>query len=133
MRYIQHPAYIRVGGKPLLLIYSASRFPDIRSTLRTWRTECRERGVGEIYLAMVESFDLTDQKVTPAELGFDAGVEFPPHNGGVHPVQVRDAVPQFRGQVFSYEQTAVHYMRPASRRRRPVANTRRARRSGRWP
>jgi len=114
MRYIQHPAYIRVGGKPLLLIYSASRFPDIRSTLRTWRTECRERGVGEIYLAMVESFDLTDQKVTPAELGFDAGVEFPPHNGGVHPVQVRDAVPQFRGQVFSYEQTAVHYMtRPA--------------------
>jgi GT2 family glycosyltransferase len=110
IRYVQHPSYIRVNGRPLILVYSATRFPDIRATLQTWRAECRAGGIGEIYVAMVESFDLTNQKTTPVELGFDAAVEFPPHNAGLFAMPGRVANSTFRGQVFSYEHTAVHYL-----------------------
>ena len=43
--------------------------------------------------------------------GFDATVEFPPHNRGVCPVQPAQILnPGFRGRVFDYEQTALSYM-----------------------
>lgn len=73
-KYLRDPRYIRVLGKPLLLVYRPSLFPDIRATAQRWRTWCRDNGIGEIYLAYPQSFDFVD----PAIFGFDAAIEFPP-------------------------------------------------------
>ena len=53
-RYMRHPAYIRIRGRPLLLIYRTDLFPAFDKTADRWREECRRLGLGEIYLAMVE-------------------------------------------------------------------------------
>jgi GT2 family glycosyltransferase len=79
IRHLRHSNYIRINGKPLLLIYRVGLFPDISRTSATWRAVCRQEGLGDIYLAMVNSFDLSWRPIDPSKLGFDAAVEFPPH------------------------------------------------------
>jgi hypothetical protein len=41
--------YIRVDGKPLVLIYKVDVIPNVRSLLSLWRDECRQAGLGDIY------------------------------------------------------------------------------------
>lgn len=67
--------YIRVNGRPLLLIYRIAIIPDLRETVALWREECAEAGIPDPYLAAVQSFGIGD----PTPDGFDAAVEFPPH------------------------------------------------------
>jgi GT2 family glycosyltransferase len=78
IRYLRHPNYIRVGGRPLLVVYRPALFPNPRWTSRVWREECRNEGLGEIYLAMVDAFNQT-RDLRPSDIGFDAAIEFPPH------------------------------------------------------
>jgi lipopolysaccharide biosynthesis protein len=68
--------YIRVDGRPLLLVYRVDLFPDARRTAGTWRDATRRAGLGEPYLVSVESFG---NKGDPRQFGFDAAVEFPGH------------------------------------------------------
>lgn len=67
--------YLRVGGRPMLLVYRTELMPDPRRTAELWRDEAVRAGVGDLYLVRVESFvwDLD-----PASIGFDAAVEFAP-------------------------------------------------------
>ncbi len=48
--------YIRVNGRPLLLVYRVDLFPDARRTAGIWREATREAGLEEPYLVTVESF-----------------------------------------------------------------------------
>lgn len=70
------PRYIRVEDKPLFLVYRASRLPDARRTTDILREEADRAGLGELFLARVESF--ADEREDPRGLGFDAAVEFAP-------------------------------------------------------
>lgn len=79
MRYMRHENYIRINGKPLLLVYRINLFPDIRRTTDIWREVCRMDGLGDIYLAYVESFEHATSFEDPKRFGFDASVEYPPH------------------------------------------------------
>lgn len=69
------PRYIRIDGRPLFLVYRTENLPDAARTAQIWRQEARLAGVGEIYLARVESFR---SGINPADIGFDAAVEFAP-------------------------------------------------------
>lgn len=69
--------YIRVGGRPLFLVYRASLLPDPPRTLDVWRKEAARLGVGELYLCKVEGFG-ADRERAPAEDGFDASVDWIP-------------------------------------------------------
>ncbi|TIO62497.1 MAG: glycosyltransferase [Mesorhizobium sp.] len=73
--YLRDPRYIRVDGKPLLLVYRPSLLPAAAETAQRWRKWCRDNGIGEIFLAYTQSFE----SVPPKQYGFDAAVEFPPN------------------------------------------------------
>lgn len=83
LRHIRHlapaladPRYVRVDGKPLLLVYRASALPAARRTTETWRREAARLGIGELFLTRVESFPR--ERGDPTTLGFDAAVDFQP-------------------------------------------------------
>ncbi len=100
--------YIRVDGKPMLLIYRAEQIPDLAHTLTLWRKEARESGVGELYLVAVESFTGMDNET---EAGFDATVEFPPHGRAVAPESTPSKLnPGFSGNLYDYKLTADNFM-----------------------
>jgi lipopolysaccharide biosynthesis protein len=70
------PRYMRVEGRPLLLIYRARRLPEPRTTAARFREEAHRLGAGEIFLCCVESFP--EERGDPEVVGFDAAVEFQP-------------------------------------------------------
>ena len=84
------PRYERVDGKPVFLVYRASDLPDARRTTDRWRTEAARLGVGELFLARVESF--RSEHGDPTALGFDAAVEFQPDWRNVRPSLVATGV-----------------------------------------
>lgn len=95
------PRYIRVDGKPLLLVYRINLLPDPSKAAEIWRSECRRMGIGEIYLAVIQSFGIKD----PRSYGFDAAIEFPPHHLGQAEIGVhnlKEVHPEFRGRIFDY-------------------------------
>lgn len=97
--YMRDPRYIRVDGKPLLLVYRPSLFPDAAATSGRWRDWCRRNGLGEIYLAYTQSFESNN----PEDYGFDAAIEFPPNNSGV-PLITEHSRPNadFQGRIFDW-------------------------------
>ncbi len=110
--YMRHPNYIRVNGKPLFLIYRAGLFPDIKKTTDIWRDTCRKEGIGEIYLAMVESFEHSRTGEHPAKFGFDASVEFPPHGTSTKiPPPGKLLNPEYSGYVNDYRELIIEKMK----------------------
>lgn len=77
---LRDPRYIRVDGKPLLLIYRPEIIPDFAARLATWREVFQREGLGEVAVYMMQSFLRYD----PTPWGCDGAVEFPPHNIGFH-------------------------------------------------
>jgi len=75
-RAFRDPRYIRVDGKPLFLIYRISKLPDPKRTADVFREEAHALGIGDLFLATVES--LRDDRPDPRHHGFDAAVEFQP-------------------------------------------------------
>ncbi len=72
---LKNENYIRVDGRPLLLIYCAQKIESPRETVQDWREFARTSGIGELHICAVQSFGFDD----PTGWGFDAAVEFPPH------------------------------------------------------
>ncbi|MBI5629295.1 MAG: glycoside hydrolase family 99-like domain-containing protein [Elusimicrobia bacterium] len=93
-RAFRDSRYIRVGGKPLFLVYRAGYLPDPRRTAELWRSECLKQGVGEIYLCSVESNYPAKYK-SPLDMGFDGSVEHHPHGAFL-------GTPQRRGLFWSF-------------------------------
>jgi len=103
-RVLLDPRYISVDGRPLLAIYRPGLFSDIRATVDRWREHCLKAGIGELFLVATQQ--PFDGPVDPRQYGFDAAVEFPPHNFPV--VDVRDGLEfvdaDFNGFVASYDE-----------------------------
>jgi GT2 family glycosyltransferase len=112
IRYFRDRRYIRVDGKPMLLVYRVDLFPDFAATAETWRQVCRDESVGEIYLAMVESFGGATASRSPLEYGCDAAVQFPPHGRGERSSNAKRALnPDFKGAIYDYQSSVLNYLR----------------------
>jgi len=68
--------YVRVGGRPVFLVYKAGGLPDPQRTTDRWRAEAERLGIGELHLLRVESY--LEPVLDPQSLGFDGSVEFQP-------------------------------------------------------
>jgi glycosyltransferase involved in cell wall biosynthesis len=94
--------YIRVEGRPLLIVYRPAIIPDMRERLIRWRRLFRERGL-KPWLLMAQTFQDHD----PTSFGFDGAVEFPPHKlyNRMPPISDKIAVldPHFDRNVRVYE------------------------------
>ncbi len=99
-RLLRLKNYIRVDGKPMLLVYRPSLLPDARATLERWRSYARKVGLGELHLVIVYSFS---EQRTADFYGFDAAVQFPPHLQAT-PITPRipDRSPDFTGFIYDY-------------------------------
>ncbi|MBK1722586.1 glycoside hydrolase family 99-like domain-containing protein [Thiocystis violacea] len=109
-KYLRDPRYIRVGDRPLLMVYRPALLPNPAETAGRWRAWCRAHGIGEIFLAYTQSFE----SQPPADYGFDAAVEFPPNNS--HPVDITREIqgrePAFEGTIYDwtiYPERSRHY------------------------
>jgi O-antigen biosynthesis protein len=112
-QYMHDPRYIRVGGRPFLLVYRPGLLPDAKATVKRWRDWARANGLGEIYLAYTQSFE----KVDPRDYGFDAAVEFPPNNSNP-PSKAGDVTllnREFSGHVLDW----THYLERSRRYETP--------------
>ncbi|MEE7546177.1 hypothetical protein HF319_03185 [Xanthomonas sp. Kuri4-1] len=98
--YLRDPRYLRVDGRPMLLVYRPHLLPQPEQTAARWRAWCRDNGVGEIHLAYVQGFERPD----PRAIGFDAAVEFPPNMSTPPSVAARQILinPDFRGDVLDW-------------------------------
>jgi lipopolysaccharide biosynthesis protein len=105
---LRDPRYIRIEGRPLLIVYRVSLLPDAQTTARRWRDYCKAAGIGDLYLVAARSFEVTD----PRQYGFDAAVQFPPHQ--VHLPRINNALtivnPTYSGNVFDYQEIARAYL-----------------------
>lgn|GEM_PF-1151609 len=96
--------YLRVHGRPVLLVYRTSLLDDPVRTTDALRERAAQLGIGELYLAAVQSFGFRD----PRGHGFDAAVEFPPHNLEMGKAAARFEAPppsSWRGNAMDYEAT----------------------------
>jgi len=100
--HLSDPRYIRVDGRPLIMIYRVGMLPDPRATAGIWREVCRREGIGDVYLCAAKTYDTAD----PALYGFDAVVEFPPHGVRVLTVNLQgDSLnAEFAGSVYDYRE-----------------------------
>lgn len=87
------PRYIKVNGKPLLLIYRSDILPNAKRTADCWRTIALKEGVGELHLARVEGFS---QDIVPADIGFDSAIEFAPDWGNRGKPLYRDTLSRLK-------------------------------------
>ncbi len=77
-RVFADPRYVRVHGRPLLLVYRASALPNAEKTADLFRETALRAGVGEPYLCRVESDPWRERQLSLSALGFDGAVEFAP-------------------------------------------------------
>lgn len=102
--YLRDPRYLRIGGRPMLLVYRPGLLPDAVATARRWRAWCADNGIGAIHLAYVQSFDNID----PRDIGFDSAVAFPPNNTSLAPITAQQRLlnPDYRGDVYDWRELA---------------------------
>ncbi|MHB8813004.1 MAG: glycoside hydrolase family 99-like domain-containing protein [Steroidobacteraceae bacterium] len=105
---LRDPRYIRVNGRPLLLVYLIQKLPNPAATAAIWREEAAAAGLPGLYLCRVESFQDPTPPPHPEALGFDAACEFPPHRINLVPPRspVSGLDPGFCGVLYDYAEAA---------------------------
>lgn len=103
-RHFADPRYIRVKGRPVVMMYRASLVPETKAAVAGWRARFKEEHGEDPVFVMAQSFDDED----PIPLGFDAAIEFPPHKLAKRTTPISASLdyldPDFTGTVFSFDE-----------------------------
>jgi lipopolysaccharide biosynthesis protein len=92
--------YIRIDGRPLLVVYRPSLFPDARATAALALARAVPPGFGDLFLVSTHAFDHID----PTAFGFDAAMDFAPNNMNPKAItaQIPSVNPAFTGTICDY-------------------------------
>jgi len=109
LKYFNDSRYIKVDGKPVLIIYRASIIPEMAKTAKLWREEVKKHGIPDLYLICAQSFGIRG----PEEFGFDASVEFPPHTIKSDEIGEKLEITNsnYQGKIYSYDQVVASAIR----------------------
>jgi hypothetical protein len=103
-RHFRDPRYIRLQGRPLLMVYRPGIIPDTAATIARWRALFREGHGEDPILVMAQAFGDTD----PTAFGFNGAIEFPPHKLTQHMPPVTNGLEMldadFTGKVYRYDE-----------------------------
>jgi len=75
-KYIDDERYMRINGKPIIMIYRNHIVPNIKIVVHKWRDRAREIGIGEI-MVMSTTNVLTNEELGFSEI-FDGQTDFCP-------------------------------------------------------
>ena len=107
--FFKDPRYIRIDGRPILLIYRPADLPDQINYLEIWNRSCGQAGITRPYYIGIMTRGAND----PVELGMDAGLERVLHDwGGGHIPEVMnqlDCYQPLHGSVLHYQDVANFY------------------------
>lgn len=102
------PRYIRINGRPLLMVYRPGVLPNPIATIERWRGHFRKAGVEDPYIVMAQAYGEDD----PRKYGMDAAAGFPPHNAGFDAARVGGTLQlldkDFKGEAIRYEDMVEH-------------------------
>ncbi|CAH2603383.1 Glycosyltransferase [Rhodovastum atsumiense] len=102
-RHFADHRYIRIDGRPLLMIYRPKLIPNTKETIQKWRQIFKNVHGEQPLIIMAQSFDDSD----PGPYGLDGAIEFPPHKltANLPPINIGlDLLDQeFKGKVYNYE------------------------------
>jgi lipopolysaccharide biosynthesis protein len=103
-QFVRDDRYIKVNGRPLVMLYRPGQLPDAKATVARWREYFKNQGLGDPYIVMPQAFGDNDPRI----YGMDAAAGFPPHHlsTGLQDVRrrVRYLDAGFKGRVVSYDE-----------------------------
>lgn len=122
-RHFADPRYMRIQGRPVLLVYRLDTIPDLRQSVKRWRRVWKSRHGEEPLILGAQAFG---NNADPRSYALDGAFEFPPHklltDVEVINSKLKILDPSFQGQVVSYED-AVHESLSRPHPRFPLVKT----------
>ncbi len=102
-KFVRDERYIRVNGRPLIMLYRPGQLPDAKATVSRWREYFKGQGLGDPYIVMPQAFEDNDPRV----YGMDAVAGFPPHRVATGAANIRRRLryldSRFVGRVIEYD------------------------------
>ena len=104
-RHFADPRYIRLEGRPVLMIYRPGLIPNAPETIERWRELFRTLCNEDPIMMMGQGFDAAD----PREFGLDGAIEFPPHKLTANLSKINDTLEwldmEAKTHVIGYQET----------------------------
>lgn len=102
-KYLDDSRYIRIHGKPIVLVYQPDEIPNCHQTFQQWRETARQIGIGEILIWSCQTKGNT-AKALKIESYVDAEVEFPPHNLNTDFCRIYDVdIGDRQAEIYNYK------------------------------
>jgi lipopolysaccharide biosynthesis protein len=101
---LKDPRYLRVDGKPMLVLYRVGQIPAAAKVIEVWKRRAKDDGLGGLHvLAVTPSRDFEDLPSNVVS-ALDGLVRFPP-GSGIGLQSVKDLAPDCTGgeDIYSYD------------------------------